>query len=148
MISNYRKRSPAQLSRKAMSEYLQRATVDKHVDKRIREHEAQRIEELTAIVKTVDANWLYTLHTLPGLRLGKIRLRRAWEASIRNRIALREFYRDGADKYKEQPTGKNVEDEVTIQELLKIGVDVKSWEREEIHVNRDTGEVTFKEVKE
>lgn len=130
-----------QVSRKAMGDYLMRASVDKHVDKRIREHEAKRMDELSAFMSTVDANWLYTLHTELGF--GQKRLRRAWEAMVRNRIAIREFYRDGSGGYEEQPTGKNVEDEVTVQELLKIGVDIKAWEREGIHLDKETGEVTF-----
>lgn len=131
----------AQVSHRAMGDYLIRASVDKHVDKRIREHEAKRMDELSAFMSTVDANWLYTLHTELGF--GQKRLRRAWEAMVRNRIAIREFYRDGSGGYEEQRTGKNVEDEVTIQELLKIGVDIKAWEREEIHLDKETGEVTF-----
>lgn len=131
----------AQVSRKAMGDYLIRASVDKHVDKRIREHEAKRMDELSAFMSTVDANWLYTLHTELGF--GQKRLRRAWEAMVRNRIAIREFYRDGQGGYEEQLTGKNVEDEATVKALLEIGVDIKAWEREEIHLDKETGEVTF-----
>ena len=62
---------------------------------------------------------------------------------MRNRIAFREFYRDGHGGYVEQPTGQNVEDEVTVKELLRIGVDIKAWEREDIVVDHETGEVRF-----
>ena len=50
---------------------------------------------------------------------------------------------DGQGGYEEQLTGKNVEDEATLKALLDIGVDIKAWEREEIHLDKETGEVTF-----
>ena len=131
----------AKISHKAMNSYLQRAAIEAHVDRRIREHQTDRMAELTAYAAAVDANWLYTLHT--ELHYGKKRLRRTWEAMVRNRIAFREFLRDGMDEYVEQPTGKNVEDEATIKALLELGVDVVAWEAEPIRYDRDTGEVTF-----
>lgn len=131
----------AQVSHKAMGDYLIRASVDKHVDRRIREAQEKRMDELSAFIGVVDANWLYTLHTELGF--GKKRLRKAWEAMVRNRIAFREFYRDGQGGYEEQLTGQNVEDEATIKALINIGVDIKAWEREEIHLDKDTGKVTF-----
>ena len=131
----------AQVSRKAMGDYLIRASVDKHVDRRLREAQEKRMDELSAFIGVVDANWLYTLHTELGF--GQKRLRRAWEAMVRNRIAFREFYRDGQGGYEEQLTGKNVEDEATLKALLDIGVDIKAWEREEIRLDKDTGKVTF-----
>lgn len=133
----------AQVSHKAMGDYLIRASVDKQIDRRIKEEQGKRMDELSAFIGVVDANWLYTLHNMKGLRLGKKRLRQAWEAMVRNRIALREFYRDEHGGYEEQPTGQNVEDEVTIKELLKIGVDIRAWEREDIHFDRESGEVRF-----
>ena len=133
----------AQVSHKAMGNFLMRASVDKQIDKRIREEQGKRMDELSAFAGVVDANWLYTLHTNPRTRFGAKRLRLLWEDMIRNRIALREFYRDGQGGYEEQPTGENVEDEVTVKALLAIGVDIKAWEREEIHLDKDTGEVTF-----
>ena len=126
-----------------MGDFLIRASVDKQIDKRIREEQGKRMDELSAFAGAVDANWLYTLHTNPRTRFGAKRLRLLWEDMIRNRIALREFYRDGQGGYEEQPTGENVEDEVTVKALLAIGVDIKAWEREEIHLDKDTGEVTF-----
>ena len=145
MLANYAKGVSKQvkIGRKTMTNYLTRAAVDKRIDERIQESEAQRIEELTAIVAAVDANWLYTLHTDKRTRFGKKRLRYAWEAMIRNRIAFREFYRDEHGGYKEQPTGKNVEDEATVKALLDIGVDIRAWERELIHYDRESGEVSF-----
>ena len=131
----------AQVSRKAMGDFLMRASVDKHVDRRIREAQEKRMDELSAFIGVVDANWLYTLHTELGF--GQKRLRRAWEAMVRNRIAIREFYRDGQGGYEEQLTGKNVEDEATLKALLDIGVDIKAWEREEIRLDKDTGKITF-----
>lgn len=144
MRANYLKIAErAQVSKKAMGEYLLRASVDKRIDERIRDHNEARLEELSAIVRSVDANWLYTLHNMKGLKLGKKRLRRAWEAMVRNRIEMREFYRDGHGGYEEQPTGKNVEDEATEKALLEIGVDIRAWEREDIHFDRESGEVRF-----
>jgi hypothetical protein len=131
------------VSRRAMADFMTRAAVDGRVEQLIKKHEDKRMDELSAFASAVDANWLYTLHNMKGVRLGKKRLRRAWEEMVRNRIALREFYRDGAGGYVEQPTGKNVEDEVTVKELLRIGVDIKAWERENIIVDHATGEVRF-----
>jgi hypothetical protein len=131
------------VSRRAMADYMTRAAVDGRVQELIKKHEGERIDELSAFAGAVDANWLYTLHNMKGVRLGKKRLRRAWEEMVRNSIALREFYRDGVGGYVEQPTGKNVEDEVTVKELLRIGVDIKAWERENIIVDHATGEVRF-----
>ena len=132
----------ARVSRKAMGDFLIRASVDKHVDRRLREAQEKRMDELSAFIGVVDANWLYTLHAELGF--GQKRLRRAWEAMVRNRIAFREFYRDGQGGYEEQLTGKNVEDEATLKALLDIGVDIKAWEREEIRLDKDTGKVTFR----
>ena len=131
----------AQVSHKAMGDYLIRASVDKQIDRRIKEEQGKRMDELSAFIGVVDANWLYMLHVELGF--GKKRLRRAWEAMVRNRIALREFLRDGHGGYEEQPTGANVEDQATEKALLKIGVDIRAWEREDIHFDRETGEVRF-----
>lgn len=142
MKANYlRPVQRAQVSHKAMGNYLIRASVDKQIDKRIRDHNEARLEELSKFIGVVDANWLYTLHVHLGF--GKKRLRRAWEAMVRNRIEMREFYRDGHGGYEEQPTGKNVEDEATEKALLEIGVDIRAWEREDIHFDRESGEVRF-----
>lgn len=131
----------AQVSHKAMGNFLMRASVDKRIDERIKEHEAKRWEELNAYAAAVDETMLYTLHEVCGF--GAKRLRRVWEAMIRNRIAFRQFYRDGSDEYQEQVTGENVEDKAIVQQLLAIGVDVKAWEAEEIRLDGKTGEVSF-----
>jgi hypothetical protein len=136
----------AQISRKAMASFITRAAVDDRMEKIIRKHEDKRIDELSAFAGAVDANWLYTLHTMKGVRFGKKRLRRAWEEMVKNRIAFREFYRDGHQRYEEKPTGQNVEDEATVKALLEIGVDIRAWERQEIIVDHDTGNITFKEI--
>lgn len=142
MRSNYLKTvQKAQVSRRAMAEYLQRATVDKHIDARIKEYEDKRYEELNAYACAIDETLLWTLHE--ELKLGKRRLRKVWEAMIRNRIAFRLFYRDGMDKYQEQITGQNVEDHAIVKSLLDIGVDIKAWEAEEFHYDNVTGEVSF-----
>ena len=143
MKSNYlnRQQSPARVSRAAMANYLQRATIDKHIDKRIKENEAERWKELHAYASAVDANWLYTLHV--EKHMGAKALRNLWEAMIRNRVAFRQFYRDGSGGYEEQPTGQNVEDEATLQQLKSIGVDLKAWEDELIIVDPESGEVSF-----
>lgn len=145
MRSNYlQPMRKAQLSRRAMADFMTRAAVDGRVETLIKKHEGKRMDELSAFAGAVDANWLYTLHNMKGVRFGKKRLRRAWEEMVRNRIALREFYRDGHQAYIEKPTGQNVEDEVTVKALLDIGVDIRAWEREEITVDHVTGEVKFK----
>jgi hypothetical protein len=136
----------AQISRKAMASFMTRAAVDDCMEKIIRKHEDKRIDELSTFAGAVDANWLYTLHTMKGVRFGKKRLRRAWEEMVKNRIAFREFYRDGHQRYEEKPTGQNVEDEATVKALLEIGVDIRAWERQEIIVDHDTGNITFKEI--
>lgn len=142
MRSNYLKViEKPRVAKRAMANYLTRVAVDGRVEQLIEKHEEKRMEELSAFAGSVDANWLYTLHAELGF--GRKRLRRAWEAMVRNRIAFREFYRDGHSAYVEKPTGQNVEDEVTIKELLRIGVDIKAWEREQIHVDHESGEVRF-----
>ena len=144
MRSNYLKvMEKPRVAKQAMANYLTRVAVDGRVEQLIERHEEKRMDELSALAAAIDANWLYTLHNMKGLRLGKKRLRRAWEDMVRNRIAFREFYRDGHGGYVEKPTGQNVEDEVTIKELLRIGVDIKAWEREQIHVDHKSGEVRF-----
>jgi hypothetical protein len=129
-----------------MASFITRAAVDDRMEKIIRKHEDKRIDELSAFAGAVDATWLYTLHTMKGVRFGKKRLRRAWEEMVKNRIAFREFYRDGHQRYEEKPTGQNVEDEATVKALLEIGVDIRAWERQEIIVDHDTGNITFKEI--
>ena len=144
MRSNYfRVMEKPRVARRAMADFMTRAAVDGRVEQLIKKHEGERIDELSAFASVVDANWLYTLHNMKGVRWGKRRLRSAWEEMVRNRIALREFLRDGSQAYVEQPTGKNVEDEFTVKELLRIGVDIKAWERENIIVDHATGEVRF-----
>jgi hypothetical protein len=131
------------VAKNAMANYLTRVAVDGRVEQLIKKHEGDRIDELSAFAAAVDANWLWTLHKMKGTRYGKKRLRRSWEEMVRTRIAFRELYRDS--KYAEQLTGQNVEDAATIKALLEIGVDIRAWEREEIHYDKDTGEVTFNE---
>ena len=107
MKANYlRPVQRAQVSHKAMGNYLIRASVDKQIDKRIREHNEERLEELSKFIGVVDANWLYTLHV--SLGFGKKRLRRAWEAMVRNRIEMREFYRDGHGGYESSGPGRTL----------------------------------------
>lgn len=145
MRSNYLQPAKrAQISRKAMAGFMTRVAVDDHVEKIIKKHEGKRIDELSAFAGAVDANWLYTLHKELGF--GRKRLRRIWKAMVKNRIEFREFFRDGSGGYKEQPTGQNVEDEATVKALLDIGVDIRAWERQEIIVDHNTGNITFKEV--
>ena len=145
MRSNYLQPAKrAQISRKAMAGFMTRVAVDDRMEKIIKKHEGKRMDELSAFAGAVDANWLYTLHKELGF--GRKRLRRAWEAMVKNRIEFREFFRDGSSAYVEQPTGRNAEDEATVKQLLAIGVDIRSWEREEIVVDHNTGQVTFREV--
>ncbi len=145
MRSNYlQPMKKAQISRKAMAGFMTRVAVDDRMEKIIKKHEDKRMDELSAFAGAVDANWLYTLHKELGF--GRKRLRRAWEAMVKNRIEFREFFRDGTTAYVEQPTGRNVEDEATVKALLAIKVDIRAWEREEIVVDHNTGQVTFREV--
>ena len=81
-----------------------------------------------------------TLHQ--ELHLGKRKIRSLWEALIKNRIAYRQFFRDGTS-YEEKVTGENAEDEAIVKELLSIGVDIKAWEAETILIDDETGEVSF-----
>lgn len=142
MKSNYlRTLEKPRVAKNAMANYLTRVAVDGRVEQLIKKHEGKRMDELSAFAGAVDANWLWTLHKMKGTRFGKRRLRRSWEEMVRTRIAFRELYRD--NKYAEQLTGQNVEDDATIKALLEIGVDIRAWEREEIHFDRETGEVTF-----
>ena len=145
MRSNYLQQAKkAQISKKAMAGFMTRVAVDERMEQIIKKHEGKRMDELSAFAGAVDANWLYTLHRELGF--GRKRLRRAWEAMVRNRIEFREFYRDGHGGYIEQPTGQNVEDEATVKALLSIKVDIRAWEREEIVVDHENGQVTFREV--
>ena len=145
MRSNYLQQAKkAQISKKAMAGFMTRVAVDERMEQIIKKHEGKRMDELSAFAGSVDANWLYTLHRELGF--GRKRLRRAWEAMVRNRIEFREFYRDGHGGYIEQPTGQNVEDEATVKALLSIKVDIRAWEREEIVVDHENGQITFREV--
>ena len=147
MRSNYlQPMKKAQISRKAMAGFMTRVAVDDRMEKIIAKHEGKRMDELSAFAGAVDANWLYTLHKELGF--GRKRLRRAWEAMVKNRIEFREFFRDGSSAYVEKATGQNVEDEATVKALLAIKVDIRAWEREEIVVDHNTGQVTFREGKD
>lgn len=141
MKSNYSQRTQkTQLSRKAMGDYLIRASVDKQIDKRIEEHKETMWKELMTYAQAVDATVLLASHYIDGK--GAKRLRKYWEELIKLRVAYRLFFRDGND-YVEQYTGENAEDEAIVKELLSIGVDIKAWEAEEIKIDEKTGEVTF-----
>lgn len=130
----------AKVSRKSMTDYLIRASVDKQMDARIEEHKKNIWKEMNAYAAAVDATWFWTLHQQLGW--GAKRIRRMYEAIIRNRIAYRQFFRDGTS-YEEKVTGENAEDEAIVKELLSIGVDIKAWEAETIVIDNETGEVSF-----
>lgn len=117
-----------------------RAMVDEQIKRQVGTMEDARRREMADYADALDATMLYTIHKELGL--GAVRLRRLWEAMIRNRIEARLFFRDG-DGYEELPTGHNIEDLGIHAELRKIGVDLKAWESEEIHVDTETGEVSF-----
>lgn len=118
-----------------------KAMVDEQIKRQIGSIEDARRREMQDYADALDATMLYTLHQELGL--GAVRLRRLWEAMIRNRIEARLFFRDGDGTYEELPTGHNIEDLGIHAELRKIGVNLKEWEEEEIHVDDKTGEVTF-----
>lgn len=130
----------AKVSRKSMTDYLIRASVDKQMDARLEEHKKNIWKEMNAYAAAVDATWFWTLHQQLGW--GAKRIRRMYEAIIRNRIAYRQFFRDGTS-YEEKVTGENAEDEAIVKELLSIGVDIKAWEAETIVIDDETGEVSF-----
>lgn len=141
MRANYlRPVERAKVSRKSMTDYLIRASVDKQMDARIEEHKKNIWKEMNAYAAAVDATWFWTLHQQLGW--GAKRIRRMYEAIIRNRIAYRQFFRDGTS-YEEKVTGENAEDEAIVKELLSIGVDIKAWEAETIVIDDETGEVSF-----
>ena len=79
----------------------------------------------------LDASVLYTLYADFGF--GEKRLSRFFDAVIKNRTEVKEFFRDGKDDqgnpYRVMPNGQNIEDFAMIQELKKIGVDLLEWER-------------------
>ncbi len=130
----------AQVSRKSMTDYLIRASVDKQMDVRLEEHKKTVWQEMMAYAAAVDATLLLTLHKVE--RMGAKKLRRIYEDLVRTRVAYRLFYRDGTH-YEEQITGENAEDEAIVKELLAIGVDIKAWEAEDIVIDDETGEVQF-----
>lgn len=140
MRSNYLQTQRAKVSRKSMTDYLIRASVDKQMDARLEEHKKNIWKEMNAYAAAVDATWFWTLHQQLGW--GAKRIRRMYEAIIRNRIAYRQFFRDGTS-YEEKVTGENAEDEAIVKELLSIGVDIKAWEAETIVIDDETGEVSF-----
>lgn len=140
MRANYLQPQRAKVSRKSMTDYLIRASVDKQIDVRIEEHKNNIWKEMNAYAAAVDATWFWTLHQQLGW--GAKRIRRMYEAIIRNRIAYRQFFRDGTS-YEEKVTGENAEDEAIVKELLSIGVDIKAWEAETIVIDDETGEVSF-----
>lgn len=140
MRANYLQPQRAKVSRKSMTDYLIRASVDKHMDARLEEHKNNIWKEMNAYAAAVDATWFWTLHQQLGW--GAKRIRRMYEAIIRNRIAYRQFFRDGTS-YEEKVTGENAEDEAIVKELLSIGVDIKAWEAETIVIDDETGEVSF-----
>lgn len=140
MRANYLQTQRAKVSRKSMTDYLIRASVDKQMDARLEEHKNNIWKEMNAYAAAVDATWFWTLHQQLGW--GAKRIRRMYEAIIRNRIAYRQFFRDGTS-YEEKVTGENAEDEAIVKELLSIGVDIKAWEAETIVIDDETGEVSF-----
>lgn len=140
MRANYLQTQRAKVSRKSMTDYLIRASVDKQMDARLEEHKKNIWKEMNAYAAAVDATWFWTLHQQLGW--GAKRIRRMYEAIIRNRIAYRQFFRDGTS-YEEKVTGENAEDEAIVKELLSIGVDIKAWEAETIVIDDETGEVSF-----
>lgn len=135
-----RSREKAQLPRVTMEKFVRRQMIDERVSELSQQHEDRRWEELNAFGTTFIATMLWTLHVEE--HMGAKKLRRVYEAMIRNRIAYRLFFRDGND-YKEQKTGQNIEDTALFADLRRIGVDLKAWGEEEIRIDETTGEVSF-----
>lgn len=130
----------AQLPRVTMEKFVRRQMIDERVSELSQQHEDRRWEELNAFATTLISTMLWTLHEEE--HMGAKKLRHIYEAMIRNRIAYRLFFRDGND-YKEQKTGRNIEDTALFADLRSIGVDLKAWGEEEIRVDETTGEVSF-----
>ncbi len=74
---------------------------------------------------------------------GEVRLRRAWEALIRNRVEVRKVLR--GQSYELMGTGENIEDHYMEEELRKRGVNLKEW-LDGVTFNAEGNEVTFSEA--
>jgi hypothetical protein len=106
--------------------------------------EAYRMREYDAMATVMIMSMLYYLATNEKDPMGAVRLRQAWEGMVRVRAEARAALREmssGAD-YTLMATGKNVEDYYMMEELRKMGVNLKQWE-DSTKIDPKTGEVTF-----
>lgn len=142
MNANWR-RSQAQphLPRLAFEKYKIKASLEEDLYAKAHALEEKRLDDLNAYATAVDATILMALHN--RYRFTARVLRAIWEDMIRLRVETRNYFRDGGD-YVEQETGRNIEDTAIMHDLMAIGVDIKAWEAEEIHVDGKTGEVSFR----
>ena len=129
------------ISKRAMLKYEIRSSVEKDIYDHAKELDDNRIKELNAYATAVDATLFLTLHN--RYHFTAQTLRAIWEDMIRMRIESRLFFR-GDGEYAEQETGKNIEDTAIYHDLMAIGVDIKAWEEEDICVDEETWEVTFR----
>lgn len=112
-----------------------RAEVDKRIQEHIDKYEAERVKELEAYARVMDETMIYALHKELGW--GVKRIRKFWDAMYRTRLDARIFFRDGSSAYKEQETGKNIEDLGIRAELKKIGIDMDEWLAEKIELTEE-----------
>lgn len=106
--------------------------------------EAYRMREYDAIATATIMSILYYLATKEEDPHDLVSLRQDWEGMVRVRAEARAALRElssGAD-YTLMATGKNVEDYYMMEELRKMGVNLKQWE-DSTQIDPKTGEVTF-----
>jgi hypothetical protein len=106
--------------------------------------EAYRMREYDAIATAMIMSILYYLATKEEDPHDLVSLRQDWEGMVRVRAEARAALREmssGAD-YTLTATGKNVEDYYMMEELRKMGVNIKQWE-DSAQIDPKTGEITF-----
>lgn len=128
------------ISKLAMQKYKIRAEIEEAVIEKAQKLDDGLWRKMLACILTSDATFLLGIHNRYHFT-PKI-LREIWEDMVRLRVQYKLFFRDGAD-YVEKEVGKNIEDTAILHDLKAIGVDIKAWEAEDIHVDEKTGEVTF-----
>ena len=104
--------------------------------------EPWRRKEYDDYAYAVELSTLFMLAVEFGF--GKERLRRAWEALIRNRVEVRRVLR--GQNYELSGTGCNIEDHYMEEELRKRGVDLRAW-LDGVTFDQEGNEVTFNETK-
>ena len=106
--------------------------------------EPYRMREYDAMATVMIMSMLYYLATKEEDPHDPVSLRQDWEGMVRVRAEARAALRElssGAD-YTLMGTGKNVEDYYMMEELRKLGVNIKQWE-DSTQIDPKTGEITF-----